>query len=239
MKEDIHKIKRCDKVIVPADKTANLYCMDVQQYKGELRNNITKDYKLARTDVLKSINSEAAAIASRMDLSDRVEAIAEKPANITVKDHKPDFPARLHCRLINPCKNNLGVVAKSIVDKINDCVRAKSGLHQWRSTEDALYWFTHLNEHKSRNFLKFDIDAFYPSITKDLLYRAIVFCKEFIDIPVEDIRILMHVRKMVLVDNDGRVWEKRNESDFDVTIGSFDGVLRGGFPQQKKNGFFC
>ena len=102
MKEDIKKIKECNKMIVPADKTANLYCMEVQQYKDELRNNITKDYKVSRTDVLKSINSESAVIAERLELSDRVEAIAEKPANITVKDHKPDFPARLGCRLINP-----------------------------------------------------------------------------------------------------------------------------------------
>ena len=41
-------------------------------------------------------------ITEKQDLCDRIEAVAEKPAYLTIKDHKEDFPSRLSFRMINP-----------------------------------------------------------------------------------------------------------------------------------------
>ena len=45
LKSDKTIIESTDKVIVKADKTANLYKMDIQTYKNHMVNVISKDYK--------------------------------------------------------------------------------------------------------------------------------------------------------------------------------------------------
>ena len=70
----------------------------------------------------------------------------------------------------------------------------------------------------------FDIDSFYPSITKSLLSKAISFAKNYTTISDNDIDIIMHCRKSLLFDNE-TAWTKKNDNDmFDVTMGSFDGA---------------
>ena len=41
------------------------------------------------------------------ELDDRIEQLTENQAFITIKDHKPNFPNNIKCRLINPAKSNL------------------------------------------------------------------------------------------------------------------------------------
>ncbi len=45
MREDVKQIKQCEKVVVPADKSTNLYKIDKDTYENHLMNNITKAYK--------------------------------------------------------------------------------------------------------------------------------------------------------------------------------------------------
>ena len=45
MQQDIQNIKQCDKIIVPADKSENLYKMDKSEYDKHLENSITTAYK--------------------------------------------------------------------------------------------------------------------------------------------------------------------------------------------------
>ena len=54
-----------------------------------------------------------------IQLSDRIECVAKTPAFITLEDHKDNFQSSLHCRLINPSRNKLGKVSKSILENIN------------------------------------------------------------------------------------------------------------------------
>ena len=35
---------------------------------------------------------------------------------VTLKDHKPDFINNQTCRLINPCKIEIGIISKNILD---------------------------------------------------------------------------------------------------------------------------
>ena len=70
--------------------------------------------------------------------------------------------------------------------------------------------------------ISFDICDFYPSITNKLLEKSLTFASQFSNISVEDIRIIKHTKKTTLF-KDGTPWAKKS-SDFDVTLGSFDGA---------------
>ena len=71
--------------------------------------------------------------------------------------------------------------------------------------------------------MKFDIVEFYPSITKDLLYKTFLFAKSLVHIPDGYMIIIMHCRKSFLFDSNN-IWTKQQDPDFDVTMGSFDGA---------------
>ena len=88
LKEDIRKIRKSKNIIIPADKTRNMYEVSEQQYEKLLTNNITKNYKLTQPKTYNSINQEAKEIAQRMKIDDRVECMAKREAYITLKDHK-------------------------------------------------------------------------------------------------------------------------------------------------------
>ena len=47
-------------------------------------------------------------------------------------------------------------------------------------------------------FMQFDIEEFYPSISKELLLKAIKYAKTLVNISDEDINTIMHSRKSLL-----------------------------------------
>ena len=59
MKQDIKSIKQSAKLVVPADKSTNLYKMDKGEYTNHLVNNITRAYKKANGTKQEAINKEA------------------------------------------------------------------------------------------------------------------------------------------------------------------------------------
>ena len=118
MKADLQSIRQSTDVIIPADKTRNLYRMKPEQYKQLLHDNITKNYRAASEDEYKSINMDAQRIATSLRLGDRMDIMAKSDAYITLNDHKDNFSSSLPCRLINPAKSEVGMVSKRIMDKI-------------------------------------------------------------------------------------------------------------------------
>ena len=88
-------------------------------------DNITKTYKKSNKNVYNGINLEAKHIAKKLEIADRVECKARKPAYGTQKNHKENFNINPKCRLINPAKSELGKVAKIIVENINKTIREK------------------------------------------------------------------------------------------------------------------
>ena len=169
MRNDIRTISESPDIIISDDKTSNLYSINPEAYLKNLRDNIKSEYTRSNPVQLENINREATDSARKLKINDKVEAIAEKQNFLTIKDHKPDFPGKTKFCLINTCKTNIGKVSKQLFDQINTVVREASKLNQWGSTEDFLYWFKNLDQKDRREFLKFDIESFYPSNTKQLL----------------------------------------------------------------------
>ena len=88
---DTNIINRSTALYVPADKTTNLYKVEVKDYQL-LHDNITTTYQKVSKDTARIINMEAKHIAEQLKLDDRIEQAAEQKAFIMLKDHKPNFP---------------------------------------------------------------------------------------------------------------------------------------------------
>ena len=147
-----------------------------------MTDNTPKTYKQSNNNVYNSINLEAKHIAKKREIADRVEGMARKPSFITIKDPKENFNINPKCRLINPAKSELGKIAKTIVENINKTVRKKLHCNQWRHTSNVIDWFQNITDKENYIFIQFDIEEFYPSITKRLLLKAIEHAKLYTSI---------------------------------------------------------
>ena len=150
--------------------------------------------------------------------------MARRQAFISLKDHKENFLNNLKCRLINPAKNNLGLISKQILDRINNSIRSKTNANQWRNTQSVIDWFSNIKDKDKHSFLVFDIVDLYPSIPEALLKSSLEYAKQHTTISEEDVEIIMHSRKTLLF-NDNEPWVKKGDSPmFDVTMGCYDGA---------------
>ncbi len=159
-----------------------------------------------------------------MSIDDRMESMAKKQAFITLKDHKENFQNNPACRLINPAKSEVGLVSKKILDRMNHNLRAATSVNQWKSSTSVINWFKSIGNKQQHTFLMFDIVEYYPSITEDLLLKAINFAKQHTPITDKEVQIIRRARKSLLFYNDSAWAKKNNESLFDVTMGSYDGA---------------
>ena len=108
-------------------------------------------------------------------------------ARFTYKDHKNGTNGKIPSRLLNPAKTHVGKLSQDILrEKITE-LRGRLKLNHWKSTNEVLEWFKTLkplcykeNGSKIQNikFVKFDIEAFYPSITRELLHKSIQFARK-------------------------------------------------------------
>ena len=130
LKQDVDNIRKSDKVYVFADKTSNIYTMSPEQHNKLLKENVTKTYKKAPILLESSINLEAKNIAETYNVENRAESLANSLAFITLKDHKDNFHQKHPCRLINPCKSEIGIISKSILERINTELRKKLNINQ-------------------------------------------------------------------------------------------------------------
>ena len=87
---------------------------------------------------------------------------------------------------------------------------------------DVIRWFEGREKNCKLRFFQFDIVNFYPSITKDLLDRALNFLSRYIEISESDRDVIYAARKTLLYNRD-ITWEKKNGT-WDVTMGSWDGA---------------
>ena len=69
--------------------------------------------------------------------------------------------------------------------------------------------------------MQFDIEEFYPSISKELLLKAITYAKTLVNISDEEINTIMHSRKSLLFNNTDIRIKKNGDTDFDVMMGEF------------------
>ena len=165
---DILNVKSSRDVYSFSDKTANIYKLSPQDYRKLLHENISKSYKKSPTRLEKSINLEAKEIAGRVKLDDRIEYMAKAPAYITLKDHKDNFRSAHPCRLINPCKSEIGKISKSDLENINRNPLKLLQANQWRNSESVTKWFDSIKNKSQCKFIQLDITEFYPSISDEI-----------------------------------------------------------------------
>ena len=228
----VQEINKSDKAFLLADKTTNIYKVSPKEYTKLLTENVAKDYKKSSTKCVDKVNKDAKKLAEKLKLEERIEVHSEDTAFITLKDHKPDFRDNPKCRLINPAKSQIGRVSKQILEKLNNEIRDKSELKQWRSTSDVLSWFKDLKNKADLRFLQLDIVEFYPSISQRLLEDALKFAEETIGRRIEQKAkdIILNARQAFLFTENGgdsnaetQPWMKISGS-FDVTMGAPDGA---------------
>ena len=107
---------------------------------------------------------------------------------------------------------------------MNSSIREKTGVCQWRNTKDALERFKNIQDKRRAKFIKFDIEAFYPSTSKALLKRTLKFAREITNICEEDTNLILHACQSFLFFNSSPWKKKDNTDNFDVTKGSFFGA---------------
>ena len=115
---------------------------------------------------------------------------------ITLKDHKLNFQNNPTVRLLNPAKNELGRISKTVLDKININLRNSLHVNQWKNTQEVISWFKSI-DNKQHKFIMFDIKDFYPSISKELLTDALTFAETIINLD-DHKKIIYHSRKSLL-----------------------------------------
>ena len=223
LRDDIQLIRRQNKVIVKSDKTRNYYLVEPEDYKKLMSDTISKDYKKAPNNIVYQINKEASDIANKLELGDRIDIMRLQEPFVSIKDHKEGFPGRVDTRLINPAKSNLGIISKKILDNINNLIREKLKLNQWRSTGEVLKWFEDIPNKRNKKFFQFDIVSFYPSISEELFNKLIAFARKFTSISQDEELLLRNARKQILSWGD-KIWSKKDGSLFDVSMGSPDGA---------------
>ena len=94
---------------------------------------------------------------------------------------------------------------------------------KWKNTSAVITWFKSLPNKKQLRFKQFDIREFYPSISEQLLDKAIKFAEKYVAISDEDKKLFFHTKKSFLF-NEKQSWIKRKNSECDVTMGSYDGA---------------
>ena len=220
-------------MLLLGDKIRNIYEVSQDSYNKLLLDNVTNLYQQSSHATVDQVNGEANAIATQLGIADRVDRLAEQKAFITLKDHKDNYKNNPKCRLINPAKSEIGKICKQILDPINTAVRSHLGLQQWQSTNQVLDWFKGISNKGRKRFLQLDIVNFYPSITEDLLNKALDFASTVPDaqplLTSENINIIRHSRKSFLFTHNpnspksSTPWTKKSGL-FDVTMGASDGA---------------
>ena len=225
LNQTIKNVKMSRDMIVSADKSQMLYKVPVPTYQKMLRDEVTKKYRVCSQNEVAKANKEFLEIIESYEpgLETRIEVFSQGQAFITFKDHKPNFPSKIDVRLLNPAKPQIGKVTKVKLQEINQKIRSKIKLNQLQSTNDAISWFNSLKWKNQRYFLMFDIISFYPSITEEILKKAFNWARTITKISKADEIMVFVARRSFLFIND-QPWVKKENSTFDMTMGSFDGA---------------
>ena len=105
-------------------------------------------------------------------------------------------------------------------------------MNQWQSTKDVITWFNESirpernidpNGRGAQSFIQFDIQKFYPSISRNLLEETLEWAKMLVSISQEEIDIIMQSTEHLLY-SEGVAWKKIGEDNFDISVGSYSGA---------------
>ena len=222
--KDLKEIREDKHIFVKADKTTNHYKTEPKDYMTLLNRNVTKSYKKTDHNVPIDIATKDKLLAEKLELDDRIDVSAHRDPFITLKDHKPDFNNKPTCRLINPSKSEIGIISKQVLDGINNKIIKTTKVNLWKSTTNAIEWFKAIPDKSKHAFITFDVCEFYPSISEELLMKALDYASTFTNVTDQDRQIIIHAKRSLLYHQDSQ-WKKKNsDNTFDVTMGSYDGA---------------
>ena len=122
--------------------------------------------------------------------------------------------------------NSILKVSKQILEPIIKTVKTLTGYSLWGDNETVIKWFQQFKNEDTRNlsFIQFDIEAYYPSISIELLKKAIAFAKDYCDIDDEEIRIILTSGKTFLFNkNKPHVKKSSDGTNFDTAMGGVGG----------------
>ena len=210
LKNDTDHIKKETKLLIAADKTTNFYKLEPSKNNDLLEQNITKSYKKAHPNTVRGIHTENKKIATKLGIDDRVDTAANKDAFITLKDHKPNFANKPTCRLINPTKSEIGKISKVTLDRINNKITRASKFNQWKNSTSVIEWFKAIENKQHHSFICFDIVEFYPSISQDLLNKALDFASAYDNITNDERNIIIHAKNSILMHKQ-QAWQKKGD----------------------------
>lgn len=115
-------------------------------------------------------------------------------------------------------------MSKTILDGINTKIIQATKVNLWRSTNNAIEWFKTIPDKQKHAFITFDVCDFYPSISEELLTKALDYASKFTTITQEDREVIIHAKRSLLY-HQNSPWTKRNSDRmFDVTMGSYNGA---------------
>ena len=191
LKTEVKNIKNEPNLIIAADKTSNFYKVGSQSYSSLVERNIQKDYKKENNQNVQRTNRIHKRIVKKLGVDDRVYKTCYRESFVTLKDHKDNFRNNPKCRLLNPTKCELGKISQQILSKIVLKLRRITKYEQWKNVYSVIEWFKKLEDKENLYFIVFDIVNFYPSITLELLQKALDWASELTDISDEDIEIIL------------------------------------------------
>ena len=128
--------------------------------------------------------------------------IQKQEAFVTIKDHKEAFPNNINCRLLNPTKSQLGKVSQQTLQSVIDVIKKKSGLNLWKNTQAVINWFKGIEDKNRYSFLQFDINSFYPQISKSLVIKAIQFARQYTTINNLQKKVIIQSCRSLLIHKD-------------------------------------
>ena len=179
-----------------------------------------------KKETKKNVDAVTAAhqsVVTQLELEERVFKTVNRAAFFSIKDHKDNYLNDPQVRLLNPCKPEIGKISNQILKKVIEVIRAKSKLTQWKNTDEVINWFKKLTNKKRKRFIQFDIVSYYPSITPDLLKKALDWACMYVDITKQEKEIIMQAKKSLLYLGN-TPWVKKGDVNFDNGMGSYDGA---------------
>ena len=200
-----------------------MYRLTNAEHEKLVNDAITATYKKASDGIKTKIDKEGVKIAKEKGVLDKMEINGTGNCFVTLKDHKENFSNRPTVRLINPAKNEIGRISKTVLDDINTRLRESLKVNQWKDKTQVINWFKEIPNKNQRTFIVFDIENFYPSITEKLLKQAINFADKRVGVSQKEKEIVFQARKSLLF-NKGQPWLKKDSGTFDVTMGAYDGA---------------
>ena len=115
--EDIRTIKNIKTTLTFVNKASNVYKALKEQYEKLVYNAIMTSYKKFSKKTQDQINKQGKNILKNKEVIKRMFVNGKRNC-FMLKDHKPNFINSLTVQLLNPAKNELRRISKTISDKI-------------------------------------------------------------------------------------------------------------------------